>query len=185
MPYLIAIAVLLILIPIIIYNTLIAKKNMVLNVFATIDALLKKRFDLVPNLVATVKGYAKHEKDLLNEITQARAKAFEGQMSPDQQIQADSTLTQLLTGLFATVENYPDLKANQNFMNLQRNLTELEEQISAARRAYNAAVNDYNNAVEMFPTNIIASMMNYQRKNYFQIPQKERINPNAKELLNQ
>ena len=99
MPVLIAIiiAVLLILIPIIIFNTLIAKKNMVLNVFGTIDALLKKRFDLVPNLVATVKGYAKHEKDLLNEITQARAKAFEGRMSPDQQIQMDST--QLATGI--------------------------------------------------------------------------------------
>jgi LemA protein len=185
MTTLIIIAVLLILVPIVIYNTLIAKKNMVLNVFATIDALLKKRFDLVPNLVATVKGYAKHEKDLLNEITQTRANAFQGRMSTDQQIQADSKLTQLLTGLFATVENYPDLKANENFLNLQRNLTELEEQISAARRAYNAAVNDFNNAVEMFPTNIIASMMKYQRKNYFEIPQKERINPNAKELLNQ
>ena len=183
MGILIAVGVILLLVPIFIYNALIAKKNMVLNVFGTIDALLKKRFDLVPNLVATVKGYAAHEKDLLEEITETRAKALAGRISADQQIQFDSQLTTLLTGLFATVENYPDLKANENFMHLQRTLVELEEQISAARRAYNAAVNDYNNAVEMFPTNIVASMMNYQRKNFFQIPEKERLNVDAKKLL--
>jgi len=183
MGILIAIGVVLLLIPIFIYNALIAKKNQVLNVFGTIDALLKKRFDLVPNLVATVKGYAKHEKDLIEEITETRAKALTGRTSTDQQIQFDSQLTTMRAGLFATVENYPDLKANENFIHLQRTLVELEEQISAARRAYNAAVNDYNNAVEMFPTNIVASMMNYQRKNFFQIPENERLNVDAKELL--
>ena len=175
--------VIVIVIIIVIFNLLIVRRNRVRNITGTIDAMLKKRFDLIPNLIATVKGYAKHEKDLLNEITRTRAEAFQGRMSPDQQIQADSALTQLLTGLLATVENYPDLKANQNFLNLQRNLTELEEQISAARRAYNAAVNDFNNAVEMFPTNIIASMANFTQKRLFQATDSEKQNVNTKEML--
>jgi len=170
MPFVIAVVVVVILIPILIFNSLIAKKNQVINVFATIDVLLKKRYDLIPNLVSTVKGYAKHERELLQQITDIRAKAMSGPTSPDDQAALDSDLTKALSRLMLVVENYPDLKAGENFMHLQRTLTELEEQISAARRAYNASVTDYNNAVEMFPTNIVASMMNYQRRKFFEIP---------------
>ena len=157
MPIAIVILVVVLLVPILIYNSLVAKKNQVLNVFATIDALLKKRYDLVPNLVSTVKGYMQHERALLTEITQMRAEAISNRISDDQKVDLDNKATKVLAGIMLAVENYPDLKANENFMHLQRTLTELEEQISAARRAYNAAVTDYNNAVEMFPTSIVAS----------------------------
>jgi len=176
MPYIIALIVLFILIPVIIFNTLIARKNLVLSVFSTIDVLLKKRYDLVPNLVAAVKGYMQHERTLLAEITEARAKALSPTLSDDQMVQLDSILTKALARLMVVVENYPNLKAVDSFMHLQRTLTELEEQISAARRAYNAAVTDYNNAVEMFPTNIFASMMSYKRRPFFVIHEKERQN---------
>ena len=176
MHYVIAIVVVVVLIPIVIFNSLIGKKNQVLNVFATIDVLLKKRYDLVPNLVSTVKGYAKHERELFQQITDIRAKAMSGTTTPDEATMLDSDLTKALSRLMLVVENYPDLKAGENFMHLQRTLTEVEEQISAARRAYNASVVDYNNAVEMFPTNIIASMMNYQRRKFFEIPKAEREN---------
>ena len=130
-----------------IYNSLISKKNQVKNVFGTIDALLKKRYDLLPNLVAMVKAYMQHEKDLLREITEMRAKAVSGRMSDDEQVVLDNKLSKMLGGIMVAVENYPDLKANENFMQLQRTMNELEEQISAARRAYNAAVTNFNNAV--------------------------------------
>lgn len=159
---------------ILIYNSLIVKKNRVASVFSTIDVMLKKRYDLVPQLVETVKGYVKHERGLLKRITELRSKAAVGRLSDNQAVVLNNELTKLLSRLFIIVENYPQLKANENFMHLQRTLTELEEQISAARRAFNAAVNDYNNAVEMFPTNIAASMMGYSRKNYFEIAEDER-----------
>ena len=171
-----AIIVVVVLIPVMMYNSLINKKNQVANVFASIDALLKKRFDLVPNLVETVKTYMKHEKSLLTDVTEMRAKAVSGRPSDDERIQLDNQLTKALGGIMVAVENYPDLKANQNFLQLQASLNEIEEQISAARRAYNATVTTYNNAIEMFPTNIMASMMNYKRKNVFEIPEEEREN---------
>ena len=115
-----------------IYNSLIAKKNQVKNVFGTIDALLKKRYDLLPNLIATVKAYMQHEKELLREITEMRAKAVSGRMSDDEQVVLDNRLSKMLGGIMVAVENYPDLKANENFMHLQRTMNELEEQISAA-----------------------------------------------------
>jgi LemA protein len=174
MPFVLVIAVVVLLIPILIYNSLIRKKNQVLNVFGTIDALLKKRYDLIPNLVATVKGYMQHERALLAEVTEMRAKALSENTSDDQKVELDNRVTKALSRIMLAVENYPDLKAGENFMHLQRTLTELEEQISAARRAYNAAVTDYNNAVEMFPTNIAASMMNYKRRRFFEISERER-----------
>ncbi|HUT29861.1 MAG TPA: LemA family protein [Sedimentisphaerales bacterium] len=174
MPVIIIVIVVVILIPVLIYNSLISRKNRVLNVFGTIDALLKKRYDLIPNLVATVKGYAQHERSLLEEVTRIRAQALSGQVSDDEAVELDNRLTKALGRLLLVAENYPNLKASENFMHLQRTLTELEEQISAARRAYNAAVTDYNNAVEMFPTNIVASMMNYKRRRFFEISEKER-----------
>ncbi len=175
----------LILIPVFLYNSLVGKKNQVQNVFASIDALLKKRYDLIPNLVSTVKTYMQHEKSTLTEITEMRAKAVSGNLSDDQKVELDNKITKTLGGIMVAVENYPDLKANQNFLQLQKTLNEVEEQISAARRAYNATVTDYNNSVEMFPTNIMASMMNYKRKQVFEIPEKERKNVNVKDLFNQ
>lgn len=169
---------------VILYNSLISKKNQVQNVFASIDALLKKRYDLIPNLVATVQKYMQHERGTLTEITELRAKAISGTLSDDEKVDLDNKLTKTLGGIMVAVENYPDLKANQNFLQLQASLNEVEEQISAARRAYNAAVTDYNNAVEMFPTNILASMMNYQRKKVFEIPDAERQNVDVKDLFN-
>jgi LemA protein len=151
----------------------------VLNVFGTIDALLKKRYNLIPNLVATVKGYMQHERTLLAEVTEMRAKAISDRTSDDEKVELDNKVTKALSRIMLAVENYPNLKASDNFMHLQRTLTELEEQISAARRAYNAAVTDYNNAVEMFPTNIVASIINYKRRKFFEISEKERENVDA------
>jgi len=182
MPIVIAVIVIIILIPVLIFNSLIGKKNQALNVFSTIDVLLKKRYDLIPNLVSTVKGYAKHERQLLQQITEIRAMAL-GSTSHDEQVALDSDLTKALSRLMLVVENYPQLKASDNFMHLQRTLTELEEQISAARRAYNASVTDYNNAVEMFPTNIVASMIRYQRRKFFEIPRQQRQNVDAGKQL--
>ncbi|MBN2136457.1 MAG: LemA family protein [Sedimentisphaerales bacterium] len=167
-----------------VYNGLIAKKNRVKNIFSTIDVLLKKRYDLIPNIVAAVRGYAKHEKALLERITEARAKAASGRLSNDEQVMLDGPVSKMLGSIMVAVENYPDLKANENFLHLQRTLTEVEEQLSAARRAYNAAVEDYNNAVEMFPTSIVASMMNYSRRAFFEIPDEQRRNVDTKVLSN-
>ena len=173
-----------VIIPIILFNSLIGKKNQVTNVFGSIDALLKKRYDLIPNLVSTVQTYMKHERQTLTDITQLRAKAVSGNLSDDEKVSLDNKISKMMGGIMVAVENYPDLKANQNFLQLQASLNEVEEQISAARRAYNSAVTDYNNAIEMFPTNIMAGMMRYKRKNVFEITEAERKNINVGELFN-
>ena len=170
----IIVPVVVIAIVVLLYNSLVAKKNQVINVFGTIDAMLKKRYDLLPKLISTVKTYMQHERTLLEEITEMRAKAVSGQLSDDEKVDIDNKVTKALGGIMVAVENYPDLKANQNFLQLQGTMNEVEEQISAARRAYNAAVTDYNNAVEMFPTNILASMMSYKLKKVFEINQQQR-----------
>jgi LemA protein len=157
------------------YNSLVRKKNQVINVFATVDAILKKRYDLIPNLVATVQQYMEHEKHVLTEVTRLRAKALSGDVSDDEKIEIDRKISKAIRGILVAVENYPALRANENFMHLQTTLNEVEEQISAARRAYNAAVTDYNNAVEMFPTNLMAQIINYKRKRLFEISAEERV----------
>lgn len=167
----------------IMYNTLVAKKNQVTNVFASIDALLKKRYDLIPNLVASVKNYMAHEQGVLTKITELRAKAVSGLTSDDEKVDLDNRISKILGGIMVAVENYPQLKANENFMQLQRSLNEIEEQISAARRAYNAAVTDYNNAIEMFPTALVAGFMGYKRKQVFEISEQERQNVNMGDLF--
>jgi len=182
MPVLIILAALAVII-LVLYNSLIVKKNQVKNVFATIDVLLKKRYDLIPNLVATVQRYMEHEKETFTEITQLRAKAISSSGSSNQQVEIDNKISGMLRGIFVSVENYPELKANQNFLQLQTALNEIEEQLSAARRAYNAAVTDLNNAIEMFPTNILASLMNLEKGVLFQIPETEKANVNVKELF--
>ena len=179
----IVVLVVIVIISILMYNSLVGKKNQVENVFATIDALLKKRYDLIPNLVETVKTYMKHEQNLLTDITELRAKATSGRLSDDDRIAIENKMTKALGGIMVAVENYPDLKANQNFLQLQGSMNEIEEQISAARRAYNATVTAYNNAIEMFPTNMMASMMNYKRKNVFEIPEEERKNVDVGKLF--
>lgn len=165
------------------YNSLVGKKNRVNNTFASIDVMLKKRYDLIPNLVAAVKNYMKHEKSTLTEITELRARAVSQGISDEEKVELDNKITGAMAGLMVAVENYPDLKANQNFLQLQAAMNEVEEQISAARRAYNATVTDYNNAVEMFPTNIMASMMKYKQKPFFSIPETERANVNVNQLF--
>jgi len=172
-----------VLVLVLLYNTLVGKKNQVTNVFGTIDALLKKRYDLLPKLITTVKVYMKHEREVLEKITEMRAKAVSGRLSDDEQVELDNVMTKMLGGIMVAVENYPDLKANQNFLQLQRTMNEIEEQISAARRAYNAAVTDYNNAVEMFPTNIVARMIGYKLKKVFEIPQEQREDVDTEKLF--
>jgi len=166
------------------YNTLISRKNQVENIFGSVDAVLKKRFDLIPNLISSVQQYMSHEKELLEKITQWRSQAMKPNLSDETKIDLDQKMSSALGSIMVAVENYPDLKANQNIMHLQRTLTEVEAQISAARRAYNQAVTDYNNAIEMFPTNIMANMMHFTRKAVFETEEHERQNINVKELFN-
>jgi len=171
-------------IAILIYNSLIGKKNQVENIFAGVDTVLKKRFDLIPNLVASVSQYMEHEKSTLEKVTELRAQAMKPGISDEQKISLDAQLTSALGAINIAMEAYPDLKANENVMHLQRSLNEIEEQISAARRAYNQAVTDLNNAIEMFPTNIIAGWMNLQRKAVFEITASERQNVDVGALFN-
>jgi len=165
------------------YNSLVGKKNQVENAFASIDAILKKRYDLIPNLVATVKQYMQHEAGVLQEVTELRAKAISGRVSSDEAVDLNNRLGKAIGGIMVAVENYPELKASDNFQQLQRTLNEVEEQLSAARRAFNSSVTDFNNAVEMFPTNIMAGMMNYKRRKLFEIPEAERQAPQVKNLF--
>lgn len=162
------------LIVILIYNSLISKKNRINNAFASVDALLKKRYDLIPNLVSTVQAYAKYEKEVLTSLTDLRTRALSEGATRDEKIDIDNRVTKLLRSIFVSVENYPELKASQNFLHLQAALVEVEEQISAARRFYNTAVMEYNNAVEMFPTSVFARMMGYGEKRLFEIGESER-----------
>lgn len=167
-----------------IYNSLIAKKNQTDNAFSAIDAMLKKRFDLLPNLVETVKQYMQYEGDLLTKIVALRTHASSPNLSNDEKLKIDQELSHEVKGLMVNVENYPSLKADQTFLNLQSTWTESEEQIAAARRNYNAAITDYNNAIMMFPGNIFAGMLNYTVKPVLSIPETERNNISAKDLFN-
>lgn len=170
---------------ILMFNSLVGKKNQVENVFGSVDAMLKKRYDLIPNLASAVKAYMKHEAETLTRLTELRAKAASGTLSDDEKVGLDNRVTEAIGGIMVAVENYPELKASENFIQLQRALNETEEQISAARRAFNAAVTDYNNAVEMFPTSIIAGMMGYTRKTLFEASKAERQNVDVEKLFDQ
>lgn len=166
------------------YNSLIGKKNQVTNAFSAIDVMLKKRFDLIPNLVETVKQYMQYEGDTLTKITELRGKAMGTGVSEVEKLALDQQIGSAVKGLMVSVENYPDLKANTNFLNLQSTWTESEEQIAAARRNYNATVTTYNNAVMMFPGSIFAGMLNYHPMEVLASTEEERKNVNAKELFN-
>lgn len=165
------------------YNSLISKTNQVENIFAGLDAVLKKRYDLIPNLIASVKEYMVHERETLEKITALRTQALQTNLHSHEKIALDKELSSMLGGLMVAVENYLTLKANENFLHLQGTLHEIEEQISAARRAYNQSVTDYNNAIEMFPSNVIAGFMKLRRKEVFNIPSQERQNVDVKNLF--
>jgi len=174
MPIVVTVAVVLVLlILVLMYNSLIGKRNQVESVFSTIDVMLKKRYDLIPNLVESVKGYMLHERETLERIAQLRTQAL-GSRTEAEKVATENQIVGPLRQLMVAVEAYPELKANQNFLQLQGSLNEVEEQISAARRAFNAAVLQYNNAVQMFPTSLIAAMMHLQTRAFFEAPPEER-----------
>jgi LemA protein len=170
----IAIVLLFLLSTVIIYNSLIRRKNDVDNAFASIDVMLRKRYDLIPKIVEAVKAYMTYERELLTEITELRVKALSQDLSNEDRVIIENRIGQRLTDLLVAVENYPDLKASTNFLQLQGTLNEVEEQLAASRRAFNAAVTTYNNSIEVFPSNIVASMMNYKRRTLFEIPEAKR-----------
>jgi LemA protein len=158
------------------FNGLIRLKNEVANSWAQIDVQLKRRFDLIPNLVETVKGYAKHERELFTNITKARAAVMSAKSIPAK-AQASNMLSDTLKSLFAVAENYPDLKANQNFLQLQEELTGTENKISYARQHYNDIVMMFNNRLMVFPSNVFAGMLGFTQKEMFEVPagQKEPV----------
>ena len=153
------------------YNKLVGLRNIVRNSWSQIDVQLKRRFDLIPNLVETAKGYMKHESETFIKVTEARAQAMSAISRGDvkEVDAAAANLDSTLAKMMLTFENYPELKANQNFLSLQEELTSTENKVSFARQAYNDAVMVYNNAVEMFPTNIIANMFNFKKSDFFEI----------------
>jgi LemA protein len=149
-----------------VYNGLIRLRNRVDEAWSDIDVQLKRRYDLIPNLVNTVKGYAAHERELFEKVTEARAHAMGAGTTADK-AQAENALSQTLKSLFAVAENYPDLKANQNFLELQRELTDTEDKIQASRRFYNGNVRDFNTKIQVFPNNIIAGMLKFTAREFF------------------
>ena len=165
------------------YNGLINKRNQVENAWANIDVQLKKRSDLIPNLVSSAKQYMQYEESILTRIVDLR-NSISGMTSKSERIEAESQLSGLMGQFAGTVENYPDLKASDNFQMLMRSLNEVEAQLSASRRAFNAAVLSHNNAVQMFPTNIMASAMAMKLETSFQATEAERQNVNVDDLFN-
>ena len=150
------------------YNGLVASRNRVKDQWSQIDVQLKKRADLIPNIVETVKGYAKHEKETLEDIVKAR-NALNTASTVEDEMKANNQITEALNKLFALSEAYPELKANENFMSLQKDLKDIEDKISYARQFYNDSVMTYNNKVQMFPTNIIANIFNFKESKFFEI----------------
>ena len=157
------------------YNSLVKLRNMVKDQWSQIDVLLKRRADLIPNLVETVKGYTKHESETLEAVINARNKAVNAQ-GAEAEMKANGELSGALSKLFALTESYPDLKANTNFMDLQNNLKDTEDKISYARQFYNDAVLKYKNKLEVFPSNIVASMFGFKPEPFFEATETEREN---------
>ena len=170
------ILVLLVLYVISTYNTLIRLKNKVKDGWSQIEVVLKRRADLIPNLVETVKGYAKHEEGTLTAVIEARNKAVSA-TTPEDAMKAEGEVTQALSRLFALTESYPELKANQNFLDLQKSLEETENKITYSRQFYNDNVLNYNNKTEMFPSNIIASIFKFEKFKFFEASEQDRETP--------
>jgi len=180
---LIAIIVIVIVLLLLMYNGLVGKKNQVENSFASVEALLQKRYDLIPNLISAVKKYMQYEAGTLNEITELRTKAILGDTSSEAKINLNNQLNKALGNIMVAVENYPDLKANQNFLDLQGALNEVEEQLSASRRTFNARVTSYNNSVEMLPTKLMAIIMGYKRRLLFEAVNEAKVNVDVNRLF--
>lgn len=156
------------------YNRFVRLRTRAEEAWSDIDVQLKRRYDLIPNLIETVKGYASHEQDVLEKVTEARTRAM-GAQSIEEQGEAENMLSGALKSLFAVSENYPDLKANENFLELQRELTDTENKIQAARRFYNTNVRDFNIATETFPSNIIANWFSFSKKDFFELAEDEQV----------
>jgi len=169
----IAIIGIIILYVVVTYNIFVALRNRATNAWADIDVQLKRRHDLVPNIVETVKGYAAHEKGTFEEVTRLRTQAM-GAQSPQERLESENMLTQALKSLFAVAENYPQLQADENFRQLQTQLSELEDQIQMSRRYYNAVVRDLNTKREMFPSNIIANLFGFRAMDYYEVEEADR-----------
>jgi LemA protein len=155
------------------YNGLVSLKNRTDEAWSDIDVQLKRRYDLIPNLVETVKGYAKHEKQVFEEVTKARSAAMSSGSVHDK-AENENMLTNTLKSVFAIAENYPELKANQNFLSLQGELTDTEDKIEAARRFYNGNVRDFNTKLQVFPTNMIAQNLGFKAREFFEAAAGER-----------
>lgn len=153
------------------YNALVRRKNQVKEAWSDIDVQLKRRYDLIPNVVETVKGYARHEREAFENVTAARSAAM-GARSTGEKAQAENALTSSLKTLFAVAEAYPELKANANFLELQRELADTENKIQAARRFYNTNVRDYNTAIESVPTNLVAKSFGFGPQEYFELEEE-------------
>jgi LemA protein len=151
------------------YNTLVALRNHIRDAWSNIDTELKRRYDLIPNLVTTVKGYAAHEKEVFERVTQLRTQCIASQGTPQQQAVDENQLVTALQKLMAVVENYPQLKADKNFLELQKELVETEDRIQAARRFFNGNVRDYRNKCETFPSSIIANAFGFESHDYFNV----------------
>ncbi len=151
-----------------IYNGLVRLRNRTDEAWSDIDVQLKRRYNLIPNLVGTVKGYARHERELFEKVTQARTAAM-GAQTVEEHGQAENMLAGALKSLFAVAENYPDLKANQNFLELQRELSDTENKIQAARRFFNGNVRDFNIKIQKFPNNLVAGMFSFKKRDFFEI----------------
>ena len=163
-----------------VYNSLIKGKNRVDEAWSDIDVQLKRRYDLIPNLIETVKGYAGHEKEVFQKVTEARSQAMQAK-SLDEKGKAENMLSQTLKSLFAVAENYPDLKASQNFMQLQDELSDTENKIQASRRFYNGNVRDFNIKIQVFPNNLVAGLLGFKSYEFFQVEEeKEREAPQVK-----
>lgn len=155
-----------------VYNGLITMKNRVDESWSDIDVQLKRRYDLIPNLVETVKAYAKHERELFERVSEARSAAM-GAKTPEEHAKAENALTGTLKTLFAVAEAYPDLKASENFARLQDELSDTENKIQAARRFYNGNVRDFNTKIEIFPNSLVAGMLNFKKREFFEIENGE------------
>ena len=171
----IAIVLIIVMYVLVTYNNFIKLKNMVQEAFSTMDVYLKKRWDLIPNLIETVKGYVKHEENTLKEIVDLRGSSYDS-MSDDEKVKANQTISKDINKIMLVAENYPDLKASANFQDLSRELTKVEEDIANARKYYNGAVEMFNNKVEMFPSNILAKLFGYKTKAMFETDSNEREN---------
>ncbi len=156
-----------------VYNGLVKLKVLVEEAWSGIDVQLKRRYDLIPNLIETVKGYAKHEKKLFEKVTQLRTSAMKAE-GPEAKGKAEAELSQTLKTVFAVAENYPELKANENFMKLQDELSGIEDEVQNARRYYNGAVRDFNTKLQVFPTNLVAGMLGFKAREFFEASEEER-----------